>query len=97
MTPPLYVLTGNLVRFFFVFKDIDDVLTDPTDVTAEVGTSDLDAVTLTPVHDSTGKYHADWDTTGIPSGTYYCKASGTGALLVSREISLKITVPHLSG
>jgi len=90
------VLAGNIVRFFLTFRDEDGDLANPTTVTCQVGTSEDDATALSVVSDSTGKYHADWDTTGIEAGAYYCLATGTGAIVAAREIPVKIRVSHLT-
>jgi hypothetical protein len=89
------ILAGNIIRFFLTFRDADDALADPTTVTCEVGTTALDALGLSVIHDSTGKYHADWDTTGLLAGTYYAKAVATGAIIAAREIPVRVRGSHL--
>lgn len=93
--PPRSVFAGSLIRFLISFTDIAGVLADPTTVTAYVGTSYADEVSLTPVKDSTGKYHADWDTSTAVDAIYYCDVSGTGAIVVETEIAITIKVPKL--
>lgn len=96
MNPPFHVLAGNILRFVFTFKNESEVLADPTTVVCKVGTSDLDAVSLSVTRDSTGTYHADWDTTDIPPGAYYCKCTGSGALVAVKETLVRITIPHIT-
>ena len=95
MSPPYYTLAGNLVRFSFGFMDVNGNPADPTTVTVTIGTSMADAVTLAPVRDALGQWHADWDTTDALQATYYCLATGTGALEVAQEVPIKIRVPHV--
>jgi hypothetical protein len=90
------VLAGNIIRFFVTFRNDSDVLTNPTAVTIKVGMTDDDAESLTPVSDSTGVYHADWDTTARVAGDYYCKATGSGVLIAAREIRVKIRESNLT-
>lgn len=92
---PQFILAGNLVRFLIAFKDVSNTPTNPTTVTVTIGTSYYDELSLTPVHDSTGVWHADWDTTSAVQGTYYCEVSGTGVLQAASETSIKIRTPHL--
>ena len=94
-TPPRFILAGNMVRFLMSFTNVAGAPANPTTVTAVVGTSYADEVSLTPVMDSTGQWHADWDTSAAIAATYYCDVAGTGALEVGAEISIKIQVPHL--
>jgi len=90
------ILAGNIVRFFMTFLDGLDALADPTEVACLVGTSILDAVALTVVRDDVGRYHADWDTTLVPAGDYYCEGVGSGAIVAATEITVKIRSPHLA-
>ena len=89
------IIAGNIVRILMSFTDVTKAPADPSTVTAFVGTSYYDEMTLTPVHDSTGSWHADWDTTGLDAGTYYCDVSGAGTIQTEAEIAIKLVEPHL--
>lgn len=88
-------LAGNLVRFLITITDAAGTPADTTTVTAQVGTNYADAVSLSVVHDSTGQYHADWDTTSALAETYYCDVAGTGTYQVAAELPITIKVGHL--
>ncbi len=90
------ILAGNIVRFHLTFKDDSNALADPTIVTCEVGTAYDDVVSLSVDHDSTGLYHADWDTSGLDPGVYYALAVGSGAITATREISVRLGGSHLA-
>ena len=90
------ILGGNVIRFHLTFKDDTGALADPTTVTLEVGTAYSDVESLSVVQDDTGKYHADWDTTGLAAGVYYALAVGSGAITATREISVRLRGSHLS-
>ena len=90
------VLAGNVIRFYMSFTNDAGTLTSPSDVVCQVGTASADVETLSVVNDSTGRYHADWDTTGKAAGDYYCQAIATGTLLAAKEIRVKIRESHLS-
>ncbi len=92
---PPFVLAGNIVRFRAAFTNLAGEAADPTSVTFSVGTSYADAISLTPVKNSVGHWHADWDATSEPAGDYYCVVSGTGTLVVEVELPVTVKVKHL--
>jgi hypothetical protein len=83
-----------MVRFLISITDVTGAPID-TSLSVQVGMSYADEVSLTPVHDGTGQYHADWNTTSAVAGTYYCVATGTGILNVAAEVSITLKAPHL--
>ena len=89
------VLSANLVRFSIVVLNDAGLPADPTVVTCEVGLDAQAGTALTVVKDGDGVYHADWNTTGLAAGTYWVVAAGTGAVIASDEIRIKIRIPHL--
>ena len=89
------ILAGSMVRFLIAITDLTGTPVDTTTVTASVGTSYADEVSLTVVHDSTGNYHADWDTTMAAAATYYCAVAGTGTYQVAAELPVTIRHSHL--
>lgn len=78
------ILVGNVVRTYATFKDIDDVLQDPS--TVQVQIKDPSATITTYVYGtnaelvkaSVGKYYVETDTSGQAGGTYQLKWNSTG-------------------
>jgi hypothetical protein len=60
-------MSGSLVRSTATFKDITGALADPNTLTVKYQAGSADAVDVSGdvVHDSTGVYHYDYDTTGF--------------------------------
>lgn len=94
---PSSVLAGNVVRFRIRTRNDAGTLVDPTTVTCEYGLDGTAGTPLTVTRTATGDYRADWDTTGIAEeAIYWILAQSTGALVSSREIRIKVRVPHIT-
>jgi hypothetical protein len=76
---------GTVIRITGEFRDISNVLVDPTVVIFETkDPTGLFATNYTVVKDNTGLYHADI-TTAKPSGRWAYRWEGRGNLGVSYE------------
>lgn len=76
-------LTGSLVRTTATFTNIAGQLADPTTTTLKYRAASGATQTPTPVHDSTGIFHFDIDTTGWAGPgleLYTIQWVGTGAV-----------------
>lgn len=69
---------GALIKLTVSFA-VAGVATDPTSVTCTVIDPSGIETTPSPVHDSTGNYHATVDLTGAKSGVWGYRFVGTGA------------------
>ena len=96
MSVSAYELAGNRIRFQVEFKNDAGVLTNPTAVTCIVGLAGADGDSLSVVQDSTGVYHADWDTTSVGAGTYWARFNGTGTLVAAAEMKVKVCGSRLT-
>jgi hypothetical protein len=96
-TVPSYsVIAGNVVRFTLNFTDMNLSPSDPTLITCHVGQPGQVSTVLSVYRDGTGTYHADWNTTGVASGFYYCYATGAGSLIAANEVGIRIKAPEIS-
>lgn len=93
---PYNVLSGNIVRFTLMFTDFNNDPSDPSTVSAIVGIPGQPAMILVVDRDGTGLYHADWDTTAVASGLWYCVANGTGAIVAASEIPVRILASQVA-
>lgn len=87
---PYSTISGNVIRIRMSFTDDNNTLADPTLVTCFVGLPGSVSTELVPIRIDTGLYYADWDTTGVESGLYFCVASGSGAVVAAHEIAIRI-------
>ena len=81
---------GDRVRFSAIFRDLADVLTDPTAVKLRIRRPDASVSELTlaggqVVRDSLGQFHADVDID--QSGAWAGKWEATGALVTAEEFN----------
>lgn len=75
---------GQGVRIPATFKNTSGTLTDPSSVALTILKPDGSTDTLSPTHDSTGVYHADYTSTSLP-GAYTWRWMGTGAVVAPLE------------
>jgi hypothetical protein len=94
--PPYQVLAGSLVRFVITFTDYTGAPMDPTFVSCVVGIPGSPGIILQPGRDGIGLYHADWNTTGVASGVYYCLANGSGAMVAVNEVAVRVVESEIS-
>ena len=87
---------GSLVKLAAVFT-VSGTATDPTSVTCTVSDPSGTLTTPTPVHDSTGNYHALVDLTAATPGAWRYRWSGTGACQAAEESSFFVEPSLLNG
>jgi hypothetical protein len=75
---------GQIVPMAALFA-VGNVPADPASVTLEVERPDGSIVTLTPTHDGTGAYHADYLVGVVNEGLNVFRWAGTGAAADAQE------------
>jgi hypothetical protein len=79
-----YYVIGQIVPMAAAFA-VGNVPADPDSVTLEVERPDGSIVTLTPTHDGTGAYHADYLVGVVNEGLNVFRWVGTGAAADAAE------------
>lgn len=95
--------SGTLVRSSAAFTDINGAATDPDTITLKYKSGSSATVTAvypaSPViKDSTGDYHADFDTTGFAgpdTQLWITQWAGSGAVTAIGDDSFGVTPPSL--
>jgi hypothetical protein len=87
-------LSGTIVRSIANFADVNGALADPTTVTLKYQIQGGSVQSVSPLHDSIGVFHFDFDTTGFTgSGAqlYTLLWKGAGAIQIPGVDTFTVT------
>lgn len=91
-------ISGTLVRSSASFVNSSGVPADPSTTTFKYRPGAGSTQSVTPVHDSTGLFHYDMDTTGFEgpdTELWTCQWQGTGAVVAIQTDYFGVTSPAL--
>lgn len=89
-------MSGTLVRSKASFKNLAGAAADPDDVTLQYQVNAGSTQDATPIKDTTGEYHTDFDTTGFSgpgNQTYVLLWTGTGTVQAIGSDTFVVTPP----
>ena len=84
-------LVGNMILMTAAFTNAAGGAADPDTVTCTVKAPNGETIAATVVRDSTGLYHVDFSTTGLPAGKYVYRWAGVGTIEAAAEGGFTLT------